>query len=109
MAKGWAVDRDTGKSYRITPTLKKRKEETIMQRISSPNIFPTREEMTAMTCDQAILWAIESFDIAHLVQKHGYLYGNEMGKEDFINKFTESVFDMHEILGLKCGCVKKLT
>jgi len=81
--------------------------------IIAPDIFPSEEEMEDMTCDQVILWAIESFDIAHRVKYHDCDYQkHSLGKPvrpvyektEFEELFAESVFDMHKFLNLKCGC-----
>ena len=100
MAKGWYENPNgpkvRGSSHKII---------SIKKQITSPDIFPSQEEMNGMSCDAVILWAIESFDIAHLVKEHDYNYQG-MNKDDFADKFADSIFDMHEILGLKCGCGK---
>lgn len=74
--------------------------------IDNPKIFPKEKEIEDMSCDSAILWAIESFDIAHKVNEHDFCYEN-MSKEGFNDLFAESVFSMHDILNKKCGCQER--
>jgi hypothetical protein len=71
-------------------------------KISDPNIFPTTRQKETFECDNVILWVVEAFDIAHQVQYHNSIYKN-MGKDEFIDKFADIVFDMHDLLRRKCG------